>query len=87
MSRLELLNSRGFRDEKHLAEFLENCKDEAWKAELIEYFGTDTKTKKSGRKTKEVVEDVPEVEDLNEKELEELSKEFPELNEENIEEE
>lgn len=81
MTRLELLNGRGFKDEKHLSEFLDNCKDEAWKAELIEYFGTDTKTKKSGRKTKEVIEDIPEVENL------ELSEEFPELNEENIEEE
>ena len=56
MTREELLNGRGFRDEKHLNEFLDNCKDETWKQELIEYFGTDTKTKKSEEKVEEVKE-------------------------------
>ena len=65
MSREELLKSRGFRDEKHLAEFLDNCADEAWKQELIEYFGEKPKSnKKSNKKSKEaeevIEEEIPE---------------------------
>lgn len=57
MSREELLKSRGFRDEKHLKEFLDNCADETWKQELIEYFGETPKVnKKSNKKSKEVKE-------------------------------
>lgn len=57
MSREELLRSRGFRDEKHLKEFLDNCADETWKQELIEYFGETPKAnKKSNKKSKEVKE-------------------------------
>ena len=57
MSREELLRSRGFRDEKHLSEFLDKCMDETWKQELIEYFGEKPKdTKKSNKKSKEVEE-------------------------------
>lgn len=52
MSRLELLNNRGFSDEKHLEEFLKTCLDESWKKELIEYFGVDTKPKKSNKEEK-----------------------------------
>lgn len=62
MSREELLKSRGFRDEKHLAEFLDKCADETWKQELIEYFGETPKTnKKSNKKSKEVEEVIEEV--------------------------
>ena len=61
MSREELLKSRGFRDEKHLAEFLDNCADETWKQELIEYFGEKPKAnKKSNKKSKEVEEVIKE---------------------------
>ena len=61
MSREELLKSRGFRDEKHLAEFLDNCADETWKQELIEYFGEKPKSnKKSNKKSKEVEEVIEE---------------------------
>ena len=61
MSREELLKSRGFRDEKHLAEFLDNCADETWKQELIEYFGETPKSnKKSNKKSKEVEEIIEE---------------------------
>lgn len=61
MSREELLKSRGFRDEKHLKEFLDNCADETWKQELIEYFGETPKSnKKSNRKSKEVEEVIEE---------------------------
>ena len=61
MSREELLKSRGFRDEKHLKEFLDNCADETWKQELIEYFGETTKSnKKSNKKSKEVEEVIEE---------------------------
>ncbi len=65
MSRLELLNSRGFRDEKHLEEFLKNCKDESWKKELIEYFGVDTKPKKS-KEDKKVIDETPKEENIKE---------------------
>ena len=61
MSREELLKSRGFRDEKHLAEFLDNCADETWKQELIEYFGEKPKSnKKSNKKSKEAEEVIEE---------------------------
>ena len=65
MSREELLKSRGFRDEKHLAEFLDKCADETWKQELIEYFGEKPKSnKKSNKKSKEaeevIEEEIPE---------------------------
>ena len=57
MSREELLKSRGFRDEKHLAEFLDKCADETWKQELIEYFGEKPKSnKKSNKKSKDAEE-------------------------------
>ena len=61
MSREELLKSRGFRDEKHLAEFLDKCADETWKQELIEYFGETPKSnKKSNKKSKEAEEVIEE---------------------------
>ena len=62
MSREGLLKSRGFRDEKHLAEFLDKCVDESWKQELIEYFG---ETPKSNKKIDE---------NKNEKEIKKFSK-------------
>lgn len=83
MSREELLKSRGFRDEKHLAEFLDTCADEAWKQELIEYFGEKPKSnKKSNKKSKEVEEVIKEeIPEENESEvIEEASEE--EINEE-----
>lgn len=67
MSREELLKSRGFRDEKHLSEFLDKCADETWKQELIEYFGETPKAnKKSNKKSKEVEE--ASEEEINEEE-------------------
>ena len=64
MSREELLKSRGFRDEKHLKEFLDNCADETWKQELIEYFGETPKAnKKSNKKSKEADEIIEETEE------------------------
>ena len=83
MSREELLKSRGFRDEKHLAEFLDNCADETWKQELIEYFGETPKSnKKSNKKSKEVKEVVEEEipEEIESEIIEEASEE--EINEE-----
>lgn len=82
MSREELLKSRGFRDEKHLAEFLDTCADETWKQELIEYFGEKPKSnKKSNKKSKEaeevIEEEIPEeteseiVEEASEEEINE----------------
>ena len=83
MSREELLKSRGFRDEKHLAEFLDNCADETWKQELIEYFGEKPKSnKKSNKKSKEVEEVIKEEisEETESEVIEEASEE--EINEE-----
>lgn len=51
MTREELLFSRGFRTEKELETFLENCEDESWKTELIEFYGE--KPKKSDKKSSE----------------------------------
>ena len=86
MSREELLKSRGFRDEKHLAEFLDTCADETWKQELIEYFGETPKAnKKSNKKSKEaeeseevIKEEIPE--ETESEVIEEASEE--EINEE-----
>ena len=83
MSREELLKSRGFRDEKHLAEFLDKCADETWKQELIEYFGEKPKSnKKSNKKSKEVEEVIEEEipEETESEVIEEASEE--EINEE-----
>ena len=83
MSREELLKSRGFRDEKHLAEFLDKCADETWKQELIEYFGETPKSnKKSNKKSKEVEEVIEEEipEEIESEIIEEASEE--EINEE-----
>ena len=82
MSRLELLNSRGFKDEKHLSEFLKNCPDETWKKELMDFFGeTEEKPKKSkGKKeVEEVIETTPE--EITEEVEKELTEEFPEIDE------
>lgn len=82
MSRLELLNSRGFKDEKHLSEFLKNCADETWKKELMDFFGeTEEKPKKSkGKKeVEEVIENTPE--EITEEVEKELTDEFPEIEE------
>ena len=82
MSRLELLNSRGFKDEKHLTEFLKNCADETWKKELMDFFGeAEEKPKKSkGKKeVEEVIETTPE--EITEEVEKELTDEFPEIDE------
>ena len=68
MSREELLRSRGFRDEKHLSEFLDECMDETWKQELIEYFGEKPKANKKSKKVEEA-EDIIE-ENISEEEIE-----------------
>ena len=82
MSREELLKSRGFRDEKHLAEFLDKCADESWKQELIEYFGEKPKSnKKSNKKSKEA-EEVIEEEIPEENESEIIEETSEEINEE-----
>ena len=80
MSRLELLNSRGFKDEKHLSEFLKNCADETWKKELMDFFGeSEEKPKKSkGKKeVEEVIETTPK--EITEEVEKELTDEFPEI--------
>lgn len=84
MSRLELLNSRGFKDEKHLSEFLKNCADETWKKELIDFFGekeVEEKPKKSKGKKEvdEVIEYAPE--EITEEVKKELIDELPEIDE------
>ena len=82
MSRLELLNSRGFKDEKHLSEFLKNCADETWKKELMDFFGeAEEKPKKSkGKKeVEEVIETTPE--EITEEVEKELIDELPEIEE------
>ena len=82
MSRLELLNSRGFKDEKHLTEFLKNCADETWKKELMDFFGeSEEKPKKSrGKKeVEEVIETTPE--EITEEVEKELIEELPEIEE------
>ena len=82
MSRLELLNSRGFKDEKHLTEFLKNCADETWKKELMDFFGeSEEKPKKSRSKkeVEEVIETTPE--EITEEVEKELTEEFPEIDE------
>ena len=82
MSRLELLNSRGFKDEKHLTEFLKNCADETWKKELMDFFGeTEEKPKKSKGKKEvdEVIETTPE--EITEEVEKELTDELPEIEE------
>ena len=82
MSRLELLNSRGFKDEKHLTEFLKNCADETWKKELMDFFGeAEEKPKKSKGKKEvdEVIENTPE--EITEEVEKELTEEFPEIDE------
>ena len=74
MSREELLKSRGFRDEKHLSEFLDECMDETWKQELIEYFGEKPKANKKSKKVEEA-EDIIE-EDISEEKI--LEEDIPE---------
>ena len=86
MSREELLRSRGFRDEKHLSEFLDKCMDETWKQELIEYFGEKPKANKKSKKVEEaediieeeiLEEDIPE-EEIESEIIEEASEEINE---------
>ena len=78
MSRLELLNSRGFKDEKHLSEFLKNCEDETWKKELMDFFGEAEEKPKKSRGKKEVEEVIETTPEEVEKEL---TEEFPEIDE------
>ena len=48
----EKLEARGFMSEKHLMDFLDTCKDEGWKKELMDYYEID-----SNKKVKEKVEE------------------------------
>ena len=82
MSRLELLNSRGFKDEKHLSEFLKNCADETWKKELMDFFGEAEEKPKKSRGKKEVEEVIETTsEEITEEVEKELTEEFPEIDE------
>ena len=82
MSRLELLNSRGFKDEKHLTEFLKNCADETWKKELMDFFGEAEEKPKKSRGKKEVEEVIETTsEEITEEVEKELTEEFPEIDE------
>ena len=60
MSRKEMLESRGFKDEKHLKSWLKECQDESWKNEVSAYF-----------KIKETKAEEPKVEEPEVKEIEE----------------
>ena len=82
MSRLELLNSRGFKDEKHLSEFLKNCADETWKKELIDFFGKNEEKPKKSKGKKEVDEVIEYTsEEITEEVKKELIDELPEIEE------
>ena len=59
MSRKEMLESRGFKDEKHLKSWLKECQDESWKNEVSAYF-----------KIKETKAEEPKVEEPEVKEIE-----------------
>lgn len=69
MSRKEMLESRGFTDEKHLKSWLKECQDESWKKEVIAYFGIkETKVEEPEVKEPEIKE--PEVKEPEVKEPE-----------------
>lgn len=60
MSRKEMLESRGFKDEKHLKSWLKECQDESWKNEVSAYF----KVKET--KVEELKAEEPEVKEIEE---------------------
>lgn len=60
MSRKEMLESRGFKDEKHLKSWLKECQDESWKNEVSAYF----KVKET--KVEELKVEEPEVKEIEE---------------------
>lgn len=60
MSRKEMLESRGFKDEKHLKSWLKECQDESWKNEVSAYF----KVKET--KVEELNVEEPEVKEIEE---------------------
>lgn len=60
MSRKEMLESRGFKDEKHLKSWLKECQDESWKNEVSTYF----KIKET--KVEELKVEEPEVKEIEE---------------------
>ena len=60
MSRKEMLESRGFKDEKHLKSWLKGCQDESWKNEVSAYF----KVKET--KVEELKVEEPEVKEIEE---------------------
>lgn len=60
MSRKEMLESRGFKDEKHLKSWLKECQDESWKNEVSAYF----KIKET--KAEELKVEEPEVKEIEE---------------------
>ena len=76
MTREELLLSRGFRTEKELETFLENCEDESWKKELIEFYGE--KPKKSDKKSseKKKVKETEVTEEVTEEVIDETTEEI-----------
>ena len=60
MSRKEMLESRGFKDEKHLKSWLKECQDESWKNEVSAYF------KIKDTKAEELKVEEPEVKEIEE---------------------
>ena len=60
MNRKEMLESRGFKDEKHLKSWLKECQDESWKNEVSAYF----KIKETN--TEELKVEEPEVKEIEE---------------------
>lgn len=60
MSRKEMLESRGFKDEKHLKSWLKECQDESWKNEVSAYF------KIKDTKVEELKVEEPEVKEIEE---------------------
>lgn len=60
MSRKEMLESRGFKDEKHLKSWLKECQDESWKNEVSAYF------KIKDAKAEELKVEEPEVKEIEE---------------------
>ena len=70
MSRKEMLESRGFKDEKHLKSWLKECQDESWKNEVSAYFKIkDTRVeelKVEELKVEELKVEEPEVKEIEE---------------------
>ena len=65
MSRKEMLESRGFKDEKHLKSWLKECQDESWKNEVSNYFKIK-ETKVEELNVEELKVEEPEVKEIEE---------------------